>query len=281
MGIRRSHGLKDQIRHSVCSFRFGTSRLLGRVRDHFDWALFLGACMLAVVGVVNVMYVTSLFLVRRPDNGYLTLWDGWVYTAASVLPIVLVASPAKGFKSIQDILTAAKASPGRISYASAGVGTSTHLALEKLRLAAGVDFLHVPYKSTTDAMVEVMSGRIDILYTAIATAQGPLREGRLVPFAMIPRKVAMLPDVPAVGDVVPGASLSSWVGVMMSSKVPREIVDRLNREIVKVMNTPDMRERFAKQGTEPWTQSAEAFEAMRKREIVENAQLVKAANIKP
>jgi tripartite-type tricarboxylate transporter receptor subunit TctC len=97
---------------------------------------------------------------------------------------------------------------------------------------------------------------------------------------MVSRRVGVMPNIPSVDEVVPGASYSTWLGVMVSSKTPRDIVQRLNQEVVKVMNRPDRKERLAKLGTEPWTMSPEEFDALRRKELVDNERLVKAAGIK-
>lgn len=195
-------------------------------------------------------------------------------------PLVLVASKARGYATAQDLIAAARAKPGSITYASAGVGTTTHISAEKFRIGAGIEGLHVPFKSSTDGVVEVAAGRIDFTYTALASAQAGIDGGRLVPLAMNPRRVAQLPNVPAVDEVVPGASYSTWLGIMVSSKTPRELVLALNREIVKAMHSADMKERLAKIGAEPRTMSVDEFDALRRKELVDNERLVKAAGLK-
>ena len=128
--------------------------------------------------------------------------------------------------------------------------------------------------------MEVLAGRIDFTYTALASALSTIHAGKLVALAMVSRRVAIMPDVPAIDEIVPNSGYSTWLGIMVSAKTPRDIVQRLNQEIVKAMTTADMKERMAKLGAEPWTMSPEEFDALRRRELVDNERLVKAAGIK-
>jgi tripartite-type tricarboxylate transporter receptor subunit TctC len=206
----------------------------------------------------------------RDFSGVTTLIDN---------PLVLVTSKASGFTSVADLVAAARTRPGALTYGSAGSGSSTHVSFEKLRVGAGIDMLHVPFKSTTDALVEVMAGRIDVTWTALASAQSAIREGRLVALAAS-RRVSVLSNVPSADEVVPGSGYSSWIGLMVPSKTPRDVVLRLNQEVVRAMNSPEMKERLAKLGAEPWTMTADEFDALRRREVVDNERLVKAAGIR-
>jgi tripartite-type tricarboxylate transporter receptor subunit TctC len=245
--------------------------------------------------------IAAAYVLSQPADGYTLLSDSSSHTIVPSLmahipfdtardfhgvttlienPLVLVAARSKGYNSLADLIAAAKAKPGSITYASAGVGTTTHISAEKFRIGAGLDGLHIPFKSSTDGLVEVMAGRIDFTYTALASALSGIQAGRLVPLAMVSRRVAVLPDVPSIDEIVPGASYSTWLGVMVSSKTPRDVVQRLNQEIVKVMQSAEMKERLAKLGAEPWTMTPEEFDALRRKELVDNDRLIKTAGIK-
>jgi tripartite-type tricarboxylate transporter receptor subunit TctC len=196
-------------------------------------------------------------------------------------PLVLVTSKSRGFQSVGELIAAAKAKPGSITFASAGVGTATHIAAEKFRLGAGFDALHVPFKSTTDALADVMVGRIDYLYTALVSALGGIRDGRLVALAMGSRRSSVLPNVPTIVEAgVPTAAYSLWFGMFVGAKTPRDVVNRLNRETVKALATAELKDRLAKIGAEPLSMTPEEFDALIRREIVDNERLVKAAGIK-
>lgn len=195
-------------------------------------------------------------------------------------PLMMVASRSSGIRSVADLIAAAKAKGGAMNYASAGVGSTTHISAEKFRIGAGLQGVHVPFKSSTDALIEVMAGRIDFIYTALASGQAGIADGKLVALAMGSRRVAAIPNVPSIGEIVPNASYSTWLGIMVSSKTPRDLVTRLNSEIVKAMNSAEVKEKLAKIGAEPWTMTADEFDALRRRELVENERLIKAAGIK-
>lgn len=196
-------------------------------------------------------------------------------------PLVLVTSKSRGYQSVKELIAAAKAKPGSITFASAGVGTTSHIAAEKFRIAAGFEALHVPFKSTTDALSDVVTGRIDYLYTALVSALGLVREGKLVALALGARRSELLPNVPTIVEAgVPNGDYSLWFGMFVPARTPRDTVNRLNRETVKALATPDMKERLAKIGAEPYAMSAEQFDALIRREIVENERLIKAAGIK-
>lgn len=245
--------------------------------------------------------IAAAFVASQPADGYTLLSDSSSHTILPSLrpnmpfdtakdfagvttlienPLVLITLRSRGLLTVPDLIAAAKAKPGSITYASAGVGTTTHISAEKFRLGAGFEGLHIPFKSSTDGVTEVMAGRIDFTYTALASAQAGIREGRLVPLAMVSRRVGIMPEVPSIDEFVPGASYSTWLGIMVPAKTPRDIVMRLNAEIIKAMTTPEMKERMAKLGAEPWTMSPEEFDALRRRELIENERLVKAAGIK-
>jgi tripartite-type tricarboxylate transporter receptor subunit TctC len=196
-------------------------------------------------------------------------------------PLVLVTSKAKGFATVKDLVAAGKAKPDALTFASAGVGTTTHLSAEKFRLAAGFQALHVPYKSTTDALAEVMTGRIDYLVTTLPSALGPVKDGRLVALAMGAKRAAALPNVPTLAEAgVPGAESDTWFGMFAPAKTPREVVVRLHAEVEKAVATPEVQERLARIGAEPVSMSLQDMDAMLKREFAENEQLVKTIGIK-
>jgi len=195
-------------------------------------------------------------------------------------PLVMVSSP-KRFKTAQELVAAAKAKPGALTFASAGIGTGTHMSAEKFRLGAGIDTLHIPFKSTTDAMAEIMSGRMDYTYTSVTSVLSGIREGRLVALAMSSRRSALLPDVPTIAEAgFPNAAYSSWIGMVVAANTPREIVNRLYQETLKAVASAELKERLAKIGTESSTMPPTEFDALIRRELVENERLVKAAGIK-
>jgi tripartite-type tricarboxylate transporter receptor subunit TctC len=196
------------------------------------------------------------------------------------LPFVLVASPSSGLKSVKDLVAAAKARPGSLSFASAGVGTGTYIGVEKLHLAENLKVLHVPYKSTTDALTDVMSGRVDYLYTQITSAVGQVNAGKLVPLAVSSKRSSTMPNVPTIAEAgVPSAYYSLWVGLLAPAKTPRSAIKRLYEAIEKVRNTPEFKQQLAQIGGEVVANTPEEFDAILKKESAENEQMVKRLGI--
>ena len=197
-------------------------------------------------------------------------------------PLVLVIARSRGVRSVSELIAAAKAKPGSISFGSAGVGTATYVSAEKFRRAAGFEAVHVPYKSTTDALVDVMAGRIDYTYTALVSALPGVQDGRLAALALGSRRSPVLPNVPTIVEAgVPNADYSLWFGMFVPAKTPRDIVHRLNRETVQALATAELKEKLAKIGVEPITLTPEQYDALIRRELIENERLMKAAGIKP
>jgi tripartite-type tricarboxylate transporter receptor subunit TctC len=200
----------------------------------------------------------------------------------AILPTTLVVSPASGFKTVADLVAAAKARPGALVASSAGIGSSTHMNLERFRIAAGIDVLHVPLKGAPEALTEVLGGRADMYFALTFQAVTHVREGKLVALAMgSAKRSALMPDVPTTVEAgYPNSDYNFWVGALVSSRTPRDIVQRLHREITAAVNAPDIRERFLKLGGDTLIMSQPEFEAMIRDEFEANARLIKAADIK-
>jgi tripartite-type tricarboxylate transporter receptor subunit TctC len=204
-------------------------------------------------------------------------------TPISSTPNVLVISPSKNIKTLQELLTAARAKPGSMNFASAGQGSATHLNAEKFKLAAKIEATNIPFKGSGEAVTEVMSGRVDYYFSPIAPVIGQIRAGQLLPLAVgSPKRASALPQVPTTAEAgVPGSEFNFWIGMMAPAKTPRDIVNRLHDEVVKALNTPEVKERFATLGADAWTLSPEQFDSYIKDEIKSNAVLVKAAGLAP
>jgi tripartite-type tricarboxylate transporter receptor subunit TctC len=202
-------------------------------------------------------------------------------TPISSTPNVLVISPAKNMKTLGELLAAARAKPGSMNFASAGQGSATHLNAEKFKLAARIEAQNIPFKGSAEAVTEVAAGRVDYYFSPIAPVIGQIRSGQLVPLAVgSPKRAAALPNVPTTAEAgVPGSEFNFWIGMMVPAKTPREIVNRLNQEVVKALATPEVKERFTTLGADPWTLAPEQFDAYIRDEIKSNAALVKAAGL--
>lgn len=210
-----------------------------------------------------------------------TLADFAGVTPISSTPNVLVISPSKNIKTLQELLAAARAKPGSMNFASAGQGSATHLNAEKFKLAAKIEATNIPFKGSAEAVTEVMAGRVDYYFSPIAPVIGQIRNGQLVPLAVgSPKRASALPQVPTTAEAgVPGSEFNFWIGMMAPAKTPRDIVNRLHDEVVKALNTPEVKERFAALGADAWTLPPEQFDAYLKEEIKSNAVLVKAAGL--
>lgn len=214
--------------------------------------------------------------------GYDTLKDLTGITPLAALPNVLVVNPAKGWKSVADLVAAAKAKPGQLNYASAGVGSATHLNAEKFRLQAGIEALHVPYKGTPEAMSNVIGGSNDWFFAPLASALPLVKDGKLQALAVsTPARSASLPQVPTTVEAgVAGSDYTFWVGMIVASNTPAPVIKRLHEEALKAMANPEVKERMNKLGADPFPLSVEAFNAFIKTEVDAAARIAKAAALK-
>lgn len=202
-------------------------------------------------------------------------------TPISSTPNVLVIAPSKNIKTLAELLTAARAKPGSMNFASAGQGSATHLNAEKFKLAAKIDAMNVPFKGSAEAVTEIIAGRVDYYFSPIAPVIGQIKNGQLLALAVgSPRRASALPQVPTTAEAgVPGSEFNFWIGMMAPAKTPREIVNRLHDEVVKALATPEVKDRFEKLGADAWTLKPEQFDAYIRDEIKSNAVLVKAAGL--
>jgi tripartite-type tricarboxylate transporter receptor subunit TctC len=200
--------------------------------------------------------------------------------AMAVVPTTLVVRPGT-FKTIAELVAAAKAKPGSLVATSAGIGSSTHMNLERFCVAAGIDVLHVPMKGAPDALTEVLGGRADMYFALTFQVTGYVKDGKLVALAMgSPKRSALLPDVPTTVEAgYLDSDYNFWVGALVSSRTPKDIVDRLHKEITAAVNDPDVRAQFLKLGADPLTMSQKEFEAMIRNEFEANARLVNSGKI--
>lgn len=214
--------------------------------------------------------------------GYDTLRDLSGVTPLAAIPNVLVVNPTRGWKTQADLVAAVKAKPGQFNYASAGIGSGTHFNAEIFRLQAGIDALHVPYKGTPDAMTNVIGGSNDWFFAPLASALPLIRDGKLQALSVsTTTRASTLPQVPtSIEAGVPGSDYTLWVGMIVPSATPAPVVKRLHEEALKALASPEIRERMAKLGAEPFTMSPEAFNATIKTEIESAARVVKTANVK-
>jgi tripartite-type tricarboxylate transporter receptor subunit TctC len=216
-----------------------------------------------------------------PNTPYDTVRDLAGITPLALIPNVLVISPAKGIHSVQDLVRAAKAKPGAMNYASAGVGTATQLNGERFRLGAGIEVVHVPFRGTPEALTEVIAGRVDYYFCPINAVLPLVAEKTLLALAVgSTKRSAALPDVPTTLEAgIPDSDYNFWVGMAVPSKTPRDIVNRLHQETARALDAKEVRDRLAQLGAEPMLMRPDEFDAHIRNEIMTNAALVKAAGI--
>jgi tripartite-type tricarboxylate transporter receptor subunit TctC len=219
--------------------------------------------------------------ITYPNTPYNVLQDLAGVTPLALLPQALVIAPSKGINSVKELVAAAKAKPGVLNYASAGVGTANQLNAERFRVGAGIDAVHVPFKGTPEALTEVMAGRVDYYFCPVNVCLPMINDKRVLALGMgSSRRAAALPDLPTTVELgVPDSDYDFWVGMFVPAETPREIVDRLYAEVAKAFASQKVKESFAQLGAEPNLMAPRAFDAAIKKEISINAALVKASGI--
>jgi tripartite-type tricarboxylate transporter receptor subunit TctC len=211
------------------------------------------------------------------------LRDFVAITQAVSQPNLFVVHPSLPAKSVKELIALAQARPGELVYASSGVGASSHLTIELFLLMTGTRMLHVPYKGPGPGVIDLIAGRVTLAAPSTIATLTHVRSGRLRALAVTTaRRVAGLPDIPSVAEAgVPGYESVSWFGFVAPAGTPKDIVMRLHREIVAILRTPEVNERFAKEGAEVVASSPEKFERYIGAEAVKWGKVVRSAGIKP
>ena len=213
---------------------------------------------------------------------YDTLKDFAGVTPLASLPNVLVVSPAKGWKTVADLVEQARANPGKLNYASAGVGSATHMNAEIFRDSAKFQAVHVPFKGTPEAMTETATGRVDFFFAPLSSALSQIKGGRLQALAVgTATRSPVLPDVPTTIEAgFPKSDYIFWVAMLAPSGTPKAVIDRLNAEAVKALTSPDVKEKLAVLGAEPMPMTPADFDAFIRSETARMAVVIKNAGIK-
>jgi tripartite-type tricarboxylate transporter receptor subunit TctC len=217
-----------------------------------------------------------------PKLPYDTFRDlaGITETASSCY--VLVVSPSLNVRSVGELVAAAKAKPGQLNFASAGVGSGTHFAAEQFKAMAGIDVVHVPFKGIPESLTEVMTGRVQFFMAPIANSVNLVRESKLAGLAVSSsRRDILLPDTPTISQAgVPGYESILWFGLLTASGVPRPIVNKLNAEIVRILRDSGTYERFGPIGMTPRPTSPEDFDRLIRDDVAVFTRIAREANIK-
>ena len=203
-------------------------------------------------------------------------------TQINSVPNILVVNPSIPAHTMRELIALAKAKPGQLNYASAGSGTSPHLAAELFKTMAGIEMTHIPYKGIPPAVTDVIAGRVTMLMTTTISAAPHVKSGRLRALAITsPKRLAAMPDVPAIGETVPGYEADAFQGMVAPAGVPKEIVRQLADDIAAIVRLPDIRERIIADGAEPIGSTPEAFSIFLKKEMLKWGKVVKQSGARP
>ncbi len=248
--------------------------------------------------------IGAAFVAKAEANGYTLLTtptpvlaiNQWLYKTlsydpekdfvpiinAATTPNLWVVHPEVPARSLQELIALAKAKPGAITYASGGIGSGPHLAMELFKSMAGVDLLHVPYKGTGPALNDLDGGRVQVMVSVTASAEPLMKSGSLRALAVTGAvRSPGLPDLPTIAESgVPNYAFNTWYGVQVPAGTPPSIIARLNADIIRVLQGPDIRARLTALGLEPMTSSPEAFGNLVRSEIAKWAKVVDAIGLK-
>lgn len=232
------------------------------------------------LGPVGTMAINPSVYAKMPFD---TMRDFAPISQLTSLPIVMVVHPSVPAKNLQEFIAFAKAKPGQASFASGGNGTQTHLAGELLKSMTGIEMIHVPYKGTAPAMVDLLGGRVSAMFDQIATALPHVQSGKLVAIGVTTAKrSAVAPNIPTIAESgLPGFEVATWHGLFAPAGTPREIIAKLNVEVVKALNAPELVEKFKANGVDPVSSTPEQFGAFVQAELTRWNGAVKAAGLKP
>jgi tripartite-type tricarboxylate transporter receptor subunit TctC len=217
-----------------------------------------------------------------PNLSYDTVKDFVDVAPLAGQPNVLVVAPSSGIKSAAELIATAKQKPGQLNFASAGAGSGTHINAEKFKIAAGIDVVHIPYKGTPEALNDTLAGRVTYFFSPISAALPNIREGKLVALAVsTAKRSSALPNVPTVAEAgLPGFDYNLWVGMFAPAGTPPDVIDKINKDVDRVLQLADVRERLANLGAEAMPMTPAEFKKFVQTEIDDSAKVIKAAGIK-
>jgi tripartite-type tricarboxylate transporter receptor subunit TctC len=247
--------------------------------------------------------IGALQVVKSEPDGYTWLVHSSAHTVAPALysnlpfkpesdlvpmsmigsvPNVLIISPKKGLKTVQEFVAYGKANPGKLNFASVGIGSAVHLSAERFRVSAGYEAVHIPFKGGAEALAEVIAGRVDYYFCPIATALPHIREGKLLALAVSSKtRAAQLPDVPTTLEAgFPDSDYTLWVGILGPAGTPKAVTEKLNAEMKKALQAPALREKLDKIGVQTMPMAPEDFAALIKTELKTYGDFVKKSGMK-
>jgi tripartite-type tricarboxylate transporter receptor subunit TctC len=217
-----------------------------------------------------------------PKKPYDLLRDLAPVTGINYQDLLLVAAPGVKANNLREFIALAKAEPGKLNYASSGPGTPYHMAGELFKYMAGVDIVHVPHKGSDQARTAVLGGQVDMMFDAISTIVSHVRAGKLKGLATTGKlRSAVTPEIPTAAEAgVPGYEATIWLGLMAPAGTPRPILERLSAEVNKVLNAPDVKENWGRQGAVPMAMAPDEFGKFVREDVTKWAKLVKDTGMK-
>ena len=241
---------------------------------------------------------------KSPRDGYTIqmIPEGWVINASvyaklpfdplrdfsaialvALVPNVMVIHPSINARSVRSFIAFAKARPGQLSTGSSGVGSPSHMSGELFKVMAGIDWTHVPYRGQSLAVIDMISGQIQLGFPSIPASVAHIKSRRLAPLGVTTsQRATALPDVPTISEAgLPGYEVSGWYGVIGPAGMPRPLIARINEEINKILKVPELRDHLSREGAEPRTGTPEEFAAAMANDLKKWAKVVKSAGIKP
>ena len=233
-------------------------------------------------GHLIMMYASAFTVSPLLQPDVLKTSDLQPVATVATIPTILITQPEK-YKTLQEFIGAAKKNPGKLVCSDAGIGSATHMAFERFRFAAGIpEVVNVHTKGVGEAITEVMSGRADCYFALVFQARKIVDSGKIAALATSsPKRSALMPNIPTLEEQgLQNASYNFWVGALVPARTPRAIVEKLNADITAVVESAEVTEQIKKLGCDPLTGSVKDFENMIAKEIRENTELIKKANIK-
>jgi tripartite-type tricarboxylate transporter receptor subunit TctC len=231
-----------------------------------------------VLGVTGPLTIAPSI---NPQLPYDPLRDLVPVTLVAAVPSVIAVHPSVAARDLRELIALAKSQPGKLTFASAGTGTSVHIAGELLKAMAGVDILHIPYKGGAPALNDVMGGQVSMIIENLPQLLPHVRAGKIRALAVTTReRSAALPDLPAVAELLPGYEATTWFGLLAPAGTPQDIVRKVQADVAKIVTLPGVKERLASLGAEVIASTPEAFAAHLRSELLRFAKVIKDAGIK-
>jgi tripartite-type tricarboxylate transporter receptor subunit TctC len=233
-----------------------------------------------LLGPMSALAMNPALFAKLP---YDSVKDFAPISLTSRVTLALAAAASLPANSVKELIALAKSSPGKLTYGSTGIGNVTHLAGEMLKSLAGIDLVHVPYKGAGPQLIDVMSGNVSVGFTSLTAAIPHVRTGRLKALVVTSKeRMGAAPDIPTVAEVgMPDIEIATgWFGIMAPARTPKAVVSRLNAEIIKAIETPEVRERFLGQGLVPVTSTVDDFAALIQSDLVKWSKVVKQAGLR-